>query len=341
MTATRNTLMILAALVLLLACAACTRDITTIEQVDSGPANCFSCHSDDDTDLTDKQYQWSFSSHGMGNYVGYAGGRSGCSGCHSGAGFEARLAGETEVPTGTPIRCFSCHAPHSNASFKLRVTDPQPLANGSTRDLGTSNICTACHVARRTVEETVVQDYPDSTGLDQVTITSSHWGGHHGPQGELFYGGNGYEFDGYTYHRDVPPAHMNAELGRCYGCHGNASPNADLGGHSFNQRNAAGGYNVAGCNNCHSGLKNFDFNGVQTETVEMLEVLHGLLEPLGLIDADGHPVEDGVGTADQVGAAWNFLTVEEDRSKGVHNPDYVHDLLQSSIEALGGTYPVP
>ena len=117
MSTSRNFTLIIMALVAVLALVGCTREITTVEQIDPGASNCFNCHTDDpETDqygLTDKQLEWSFSNHGIGAYVGYAGGRNGCSGCHSGAGFVARLDGATDVPYATTIGCWACHAPHS------------------------------------------------------------------------------------------------------------------------------------------------------------------------------------------------------------------------------------
>lgn len=329
MSKTLKTLMLVFGLLVLIGLTACSRDITTVQTVDPGASLCFNCHSDQDTYLIDKQMEWSYSSHGIGNYVGYAGGRSGCADCHSGSGFEARLAGVDEVPYATPIRCFSCHAPHSNANFNLRVTDPQPLADGTTMDLGVSNLCTACHVGRRAVGETVIP----AEGETLVIIDSTHWGAHHGPQGDLFMGHNGYEYAGVTYRRDVPPAH-NTDQARCYGCHGNDNPAVDLGGHSFKQENDAEDLNVASCNRCHSGMTDFDYNNVQTDTEEMMVELRDLLIGLGLLDSEGGLIEDVSGTADQVGAVWNYIIVEEDRSDGVHNPDYIHDLLQASIDNL-------
>jgi hypothetical protein len=186
------------------------------------------------------------------------------------------------------------------------------------------------------VTTALAQEFPDSLGLDQVKITSSHWGGHHGPQGEVFFGSNGYEYAGYTYRREVPPAHDVEGMTRCYGCHGYKNAVPTLGGHSFEQVDDAGAHNVASCNRCHDALTDFDYNGVQTETEEMLAELEVLLQGLNLLDAEGAPISGARGTQAQVGAAWNFLNVEEDRSLGVHNPNYTHDLLQSSLEALGG-----
>ena len=76
----------------------------------------------------------------------------------------------------------------------------------------------------------------------------------------------------------------------------------------------------------------FDVDGVQTDVQNKLEELGTLLENIGLLQ-DGHPV---VGTYPEVqaGALWNYITVEEDGSLGVHNPWYIEMLLQSSLDAL-------
>jgi hypothetical protein len=44
-------------------------------------------------------------------------------------------------------------------------------------------------------------------------------------------------------------------------------------------------------------------------------------------------------SADSAGAVWNYLLVEEDRSKGMHNPAYMMDLLQSAIVYIQGPAP--
>ncbi len=332
MSKTLKTLLIVAGILALVALTACTREITTVQQVDPGASNCFNCHTDDPaTDmygLTSRVAEWENSSHGIGNYVAYAGGRAPCMDCHSGDGFVAHLQDTGATPYATTIGCWSCHAPHSNGDFKLRVTDPQPLVNGLTKDLGVSNICTSCHVGRTDV--TVATAIAEGDSVSR--IDSTHWGAHHGPQGDLLYGSNGYEMEGYTYRHDAPPAHFTAG---CFGCHGAKNATPDLGGHSFVMDNGTS-LNVIGCNNCHSDLTDFDVNGVQTDTEDLLAELHTLLEGLGLISADGGSLVSS-GTPDEVGAAWNFLLVEEDRSLGVHNPDYVHDLLTASIDALSPT----
>ena len=326
----RNTLIFVASVFCLLTLAACTREITTVQEVNPGASNCFECHSDQDGMLASKQIEWSYSNHGIGAYVGYAGNRSGCSECHSGSGFVADLNGEEDVPYGTSIGCWACHEPHTTGDFGLRVTEAQTLLNGVSMDIGSANLCVNCHHARRSVYEYVVADAADST-----TIGSSHWGPHHGPQGDMFFGSNGFEFDGVTYDTAAPTMHVTNDFGgACLSCHFNANSAADLGGHSFNMTNADDDMNVDGCNNCHTDVEDFNVYGIPAAIDVLAEELHVLLEAEGLVDADGHPINGSRSSYVKVGALWNFMMWEEDRSHGVHNPDYIHDLLESSIAVM-------
>ena len=91
--------------------------------------------------------------------------------------------------------------------------------------------------------------------------------------------------------------------------------------------------NLAGCMTCHEDIESFDRNGVQTEIEELFEELHGLLVDKGLIDEEGSGIQ-GTFTSEQAGALWNYKTVEEDQSMGIHNPNYTKFLLETAIEAL-------
>ena len=81
------------------------------------------------------------------------------------------------------------------------------------------------------------------------------------------------------------------------------------------------------CTGCHTnGIPSDDFLDADMAT------LAALLEAAGPVH-DDHPVPGlyPVGTAQ---AAWNYLFVLEDMSKGVHNPEYSKALIKNSIEAL-------
>ncbi len=64
----------------------------------------------------------------------------------------------------------------------------------------------------------------------------------------------------------------------------------------------------------------------------MLTELRGLLVDAGAWDdAEDAPVVQYLHDIDLAGALWNYVLIKEDRSLGVHNPDYIRDLLETSI----------
>jgi formate-dependent nitrite reductase cytochrome c552 subunit len=126
--------------------------------------------------------------------------------------------------------------------------------------------------------------------------------------------------------------HLNAGA-TCVGCH-MAAYGDGQGGHTWNP-------SMAACNACHSGAdvtEDYDYKGYQTEMEELLVDLRDLLVAQGVVeyveaDAAYEPVV-GTYTMVQAQAFFNWIGLEEDRSLGAHNPDYVKALLENSIEAL-------
>jgi hypothetical protein len=94
---------------------------------------------------------------------------------------------------------------------------------------------------------------------------------------------------------------------------------------------------VASCQECHSGIEDFDVNGLQTEVSEKLAEIAELLVAKGMWDEEeDHPVV-GFYPAAEAQAMWNYILIShEDESLGVHNPAYTRALLDASLEALGG-----
>jgi hypothetical protein len=64
-----------------------------------------------------------------------------------------------------------------------------------------------------------------------------------------------------------------------------------------------------------------------------MDDLKNELMGLGVLDAEGHPV---VGTYPlvQAQAFYNYAGLVDDRSNGIHNPDYIHQLVVNSINAI-------
>jgi hypothetical protein len=330
MTAPKLLVMITVGVLLVAALSACDREITRVEQV-AQPADCFNCHSDQNTFLVAAERQYENSVHASGAHVGRAESSS-CSGCHSSNGFLDRVNGDS--PQGydnpTAIHCFTCHAPHTDRNFMLRITEPQELQNGDSFDAGAANICIACHQSRRNVD----------TYVSGEVELSGHWGPHHGPQGDMFLASNGYEYEDYEY--EIRPMHRGATEDGCLDCHFESTENYVLGGHSFNMEAMLGGeevLNVAACDRCHGELADFDYEDTQTDVDALSEQLLGLLVDAGLmVDSEEgfEPPEDVTVSADSAGAVWNYLLVTEDRSHGVHNADYAKQLLESAIQYLEG-----
>ena len=197
--------------------------------------------------------------------------------------------------------------PHSRASdFALRATEPFNLyVSGERFNFGDGNLCANCHQPREAAP---------AMGSGTVEVTSTHWGPHHGVQATSFLG-----IGGYGVEPSVSRPHYESVSNGCPQCH------------MVNERHEMAP-NLAACQICHADIKSFDFNGVQTKVESMLEELGGLLEAKGLLQ-DGHPVP-GTYPEAQAGALWNYIAVTEDGSLGVHNADYLEQLLQVGIDAF-------
>nr|MBN2277369.1 hypothetical protein [candidate division Zixibacteria bacterium] len=293
-------------------------------------SSCFTCHGDDGYILA-AQGEWQNSVHASGNNVDYTN-REGanCTQCHDHQGFLDYLStGETNAPYDqvSSIHCFTCHAPHTRGNLSLRADDAYTLANGDTFDHGPANLCVNCH-----------HSFIDAASITSGIEVSRYWGPHHGPQGDLLNASNGYEYAGYDY-RNTGHANISDNSG-CIGCHmGNPQTHISykIGGHSFNMVDEESGTTLVGvCQTCHTEAANFDYEGIQTEVEELLADLEELLYDAGVVGADGYPVTTTISDVGTAGALYNYVMIEEDRSMGVHNPWYIVDLLESSIEYMEG-----
>lgn len=335
----RHCVLLIAVLALILVFGACTREITHTETVQA-PMTCFNCHSDVDTWLIAAEQQWANSKHASGENTNRS--YSPCSGCHTSEGFKDRIAGTGAGTYANPtvIHCFTCHAPHSNGDFSLRVTAAQTLTNGVSVDIKAANLCVACHQARRSVDTYVAAQ-------DTVTL-SSHWGPHHSVQADMLFGTNGYEYAGYTY-EDLD-WHRNLTQDGCLDCHFRVTRNFVVGGHSFNMRAVIADepevgehqeftevLNTGACAACHGTLPNFNRKGIQDSVMTLADSLKSILITAAVIDSSGHPIDKVKISPDSAGALWNFLMIEEDRSWGVHNSKYMLGLLESAIMFMEGS----
>lgn len=278
---------------------------------------CTECHNDTAI-ITGKKAPWETSVHGAGTAAEYAGGRDGCTGCHSGASFSKMIAaGQTPATydgTAADVThqdCRTCHQIHTTYTgedWALETNAPVELYafEGVTFDGGEGNLCAVCHEPRRA--------FAAVDGM--VDWNSTHYGPHHGPQSAILLGQGGAGVEG------KPAAHYSMAENTCVTCHLGENQN-----HTFLPT-------IAACQECHTDAENFDINGVQTEVKEKLEELHGLLVAKGMLTEDGTSIV-GVYPEAEAAALWNYITIaEEDKSMGVHNPSYILDLLDYSIEVL-------
>lgn len=293
-----------------------------------------------------KGTEWKSSMHAVTTSV--PAGNAACVGCHTENGFIARTRGTTALDlTYNPINCQTCHEPHgqttpSTAAHLVRTMETVKLADGTlVADGGTGALCMQCHQSRQNA-----QTYAASTA------GSAHFGPHDGPQADMLEGANGF-----TYGKNIPSsAHQYMVPNTCVGCHMQATATTDpaflkAGGHTFKPSFTPAGSTtpvelVAACQTCHgSDIATFNFplfdydgdgtiDGVQTEVQHLLDQLSTMLPPVGQPKTALNI--DATWTQPQLEAAYNWLFVTNDGSKGVHNTAYAVGLLKTSIKDLGG-----
>lgn len=329
--------------VLLLVVSGCERKIVNEVSTEPPPgqtAACFTCHSDSSPTgqaILAAQLGYSLSQHALTDTYNRNRNNSSryqsCEPCHTNEGFVAEATGVPyDGDNFSRIWCFTCHEPHSSGSLQPRVKSAVTLMDGTVFDRGNANTCATCHHARADVNTYVVDD----------DTLSNHWGPHHGVQADMLMGTNAYEYSGVT---GGPSPHGSVADG-CLHCH--MAPGLwGTGDHAFWMANEEEDYdNTKGCNTangCHAGnVDDFEHDGIQADVEAKLEELGGLLYDAGLLEwvVDGtdsllEPTEDrAVATADSAGAVFNYVFIHEDRSMGIHNPDYVEELLDASIEFM-------
>lgn len=326
-----------------------------------GTASCITCHSNATRDIVEASF--GVSAHGSGG-LGFTWTRPECAFCHSNAGHQDFLAfGEVDpnnLPSNSPITCATCHDSHDTFDFEndgvdyaLRSLDPVNLELDPNTVIdfgGTSNNCISCHQPR----DSYVIPAEDGTGT--YVVATTRFGPHHGPQSTMLEGIMGANIAGSVGYPGVASA-VHRTGASCVSCHMGESTDINEGLHSWHVTEAS-------CVECHS-------NGVPTElagfTEDMATLKQLLAQVVGeeyaedaegnpLFDADGNPVgtgvpvtgliidfpdgsdtdrsNEGIFTTAEAQAAWNYMTLLEDQSGGVHNPAYSRALLTNSIEAL-------
>jgi hypothetical protein len=218
------------------------------------------------------------------------------------------------------------------------------------------NACMWCHKSRKDVTNYIL--------ATANSITSTTWGPHEGPQGDVFVGaGKGaYEYPPKTYGNS---SHQNFSTG-CVQCHmPKIVENGNIGNHSFYPQ-------LSACTNCHGNITNFDVAGGQSAVRSMLRSLRTKLNIMLLLTRDGvnplssSQLSDNEFALDetlpektanalppavlpptatiprapvlgpQAGALYNYIVMARGSGTGVHNPRYVKQVLYDSIQSVGG-----
>jgi formate-dependent nitrite reductase cytochrome c552 subunit len=332
--------------------------------LDTSAAACIECHSD--THREGIYLAYFDAKHSSGS--SWARGTSeSCAACHNNEGFIDYI--ETgAVATGgynisNPITCTGCHNDHRSFDFEndgndmavrtldavdFRVFAEDDNLDDYVLDYGNaSNLCANCHQPRRGTPTST--DYPG-----KYMNTSTHWGPHHGPQTALLEGLLG-AYTTFTLVEAIPAVQQAAhrtDTGACIDCHMGGTSDGSYG-HSWNPAGT-------NCASCHSApFEDLIVDGL----AEDLETLGALLEnvvgqAVARVDGEYEPVfeADGVTPVETIGivhfddgewhpatglfdlkiaeAAWNFLFIIEDKSGGIHNPNYANSIIKNSIAAI-------
>ncbi len=313
---------------------------------------CLSCH--EPAVMDQKEVEYTDAGHSTA-YTRFS--STTCAPCHSNEGFiEFGDGGQEELDVafehGSTMTCGTCHAHKDNGGgavfdttegwVPIRFNDPVVMKTGAANiDFdNNNNLCARCHQPRRAWDT-----YDTDLASDSVKITSTHAGPHYGAQSTTLLGlGGDARLSSVVDITTIGPSTHGVSAG-CIQCH-------------MNERNHTFKPNVVTCEVCHTVTADFEYNGGRAEIAEKMSTLAGLLTAvegqgigrdtsgvyqviadstvhgiLHLEDGEYHPVV-GQFERDVYSAFWNYMTVMEDQSGGVHNPAYVKALLDNSLEVL-------
>lgn len=303
-----------------------------------GTTSCVSCHSVAYREPIEMAYE--NSAHGNGSSWA-RGTNPTCARCHNNEGFKDFLsnlyldslgfatADTTGYAVSNPITCTGCHDKHRSFDFEndgndyaIRTIDPVNLfldpnvtidIKNASDELGRSNLCINCHQPRNSYE------IPGPTA--DYEITSSRFGPHHGPQSTMLEGIMGANISGSAAYPGVGAA-GHRQGASCIACHMGETTDGTDGGHTWEPTENT-------CITCHTGGPPSEVEGFAAD----IQQLHDLLVAAGSINDDGSAIP-GTYPANVAQATWNYVMLEEDKSEGVHNPNYAKALLKNSIESL-------
>ncbi|MCK9421076.1 MAG: hypothetical protein M0Q38_00570 [Bacteroidales bacterium] len=301
-------------------------------------ATCTQCHNWSDT-IVAKIFQYDASQHATGSTTFES--AKGCAACHTSQGFveTVETGADTtkfDVKDPAPINCRTCHNIHetyTSIDWAMKTTAPFNLRIDNTIAIdlqggdGTSNLCGRCHQARKTTPWVT-----NPLGTDSLKATNGRWGPHNGPQVLLFAGKGMFEFGtpyGNTSH---------STKASCSSCHMAKAVGDVTGGHTWKIVSEEEGDNFNGCNvsDCHSlaPVTKAWFDEKQAAMDAKWNALRVKLLAKGLIDTTNAITYKKKHTQKEFAVVWNFKSYLTDRSKGIHNPRYISDMLDASSAVL-------
>ncbi len=343
------------ALVLVLTLAVgCATDGTETEGPESGEDNAENGLESMTLTLVE---EWAVSRHA--NIVTSAASNDGCKNCHDGLIFAATGGGmqgrmQVELPSDTEdandpgtdeggeesVRDFpvgvDCRACHLGAGAQIADEGSvEMIPSVDVAEGGLGSLCMACH-----------NGWHLAGKGDDGALTAPHTS----VQTDMFFGVNTLEAgndstatagSSVSIHRTVDDT--------CVGCHVARSDRE--ANHTF----AVEGFEGCSTQGCHEGDmtdggdsdEDFDGDGsIEKFAVEvegLSELLRTAIESKAgpFESSHGQVVFERGGTPDDAtyAAAYNYFFVQKDGSRGIHNPTFTIDVLQSSINAVGGKTP--
>ena len=310
-----------------------------VDGADGSAAVCIACHSSSHREPIEAA--WAMSKHATGDTWASRGTSSNCGRCHNSEGFIDVLEGNfmdedgINIPNpdgyavGKPLDCTGCHTDHRSFDFDndgndfaLRTLAPVDLfidpmvqvdMTNEVDDLGRNNTCVNCHQPRNS--------YIIPAGTGDYEITSKRFGPHHGPQSTILEGIMGANIPGPEGYPGVGTA-THRTGASCTSCHMGETTDGTDGSHTWR-------VTLNACTTCHPDGAPTEINGYSDDVA----TLEALLAANNMFDEDGY-YNEGIYPVILAQAAWNYRTVLEDQSRGIHNPGYIRALLKNSIDAL-------
>ncbi len=308
---------------------------------------CADCHNSN-SQMTAFSAQWAESTHATGGNAAYAN-RDGCVQCHTSQGFLEYVAEGSVADISVPqnpmqINCFTCHKIHETYSSDdwaltkpgAQTLDVKYAGADVVWDKGSSNQCVFCHQSRN------VSPAPAVNGTD-FEITNNRMGPHHGPNANLILGKTPFELPG----AQAPANNPHSTANGCVTCHMSAPYGYQAGGHNMGvwyDNHGSETMLKTGCTTCHSNSTTLTamINSLTDDISDRMEDLEAQLVAAGVYNTTTELANKGTFAANAVLAYLNYNTVKEDRSNGLHNPEYIRVLLDNSIAAMTALgYPAP